>query len=356
MSAKQYLKYSMPPKQGKSKSSSVSVDSQTSKQSIVTPRSLEIPADVETPEIKELLMLRLSETPNRSKVHGTWSQTLAQTQKTETVTAKPCATPRSLTILADEDTPQTKELETPSKSKVHGVWENSKKKPSKTESALPTATPRARLEIPIHNVAQELKELKTPSKSRVHGIWDSLSTEIKTDIPTESLTQTVEGIEIQYVRYTNESQLKLIQALIEKDLSEPYSIFTYRYFLNHWPDMTYLAMVGEICVGTIVCKLSPDKRKRKRGYIAMLAVKKEYRGKQIGSKLVKIIIDVMRRRGADMLVLETEVTNKGALALYQKLDFVRDKRLHKYYLNGVDAFRLKLWFTQHPVFEHHIFE
>lgn len=43
------------------------------------------------------------------------------------------------------------------------------------------------------------------------------------------------------------------------------------------------------------------------------------------------------------VVLETEVTNKPALKLYEKLGFVRDKRLFRYYLNGVDALRLKLW-------------
>jgi peptide alpha-N-acetyltransferase len=41
--------------------------------------------------------------------------------------------------------------------------------------------------------------------------------------------------------------------------------------------------------------------------------------------------------------LETEVSNKRALRLYERLGFARDKRLSKYYLNGVDAFRLKLW-------------
>jgi ribosomal protein S18 acetylase RimI-like enzyme len=41
------------------------------------------------------------------------------------------------------------------------------------------------------------------------------------------------------------------------------------------------------------------------------------------------------------IVLETEVTNKGALRLYEKLGFSRDERLMRYYLNGVDAFRLK---------------
>lgn len=46
---------------------------------------------------------------------------------------------------------------------------------------------------------------------------------------------------------------------------------------------------------------------------------------------------------ADEVVLETEITNKPALKLYENLGFVRDKRLFRYYLNGVDALRLKLW-------------
>lgn len=45
----------------------------------------------------------------------------------------------------------------------------------------------------------------------------------------------------------------------------------------------------------------------------------------------------------DEVVLETEITNKSALKLYENLGFVRDKRLFRYYLNGVDALRLKLW-------------
>lgn len=43
------------------------------------------------------------------------------------------------------------------------------------------------------------------------------------------------------------------------------------------------------------------------------------------------------------VVLETEITNKAALRLYENLGFIRDKRLFRYYLNGVDALRLKLW-------------
>lgn len=46
-----------------------------------------------------------------------------------------------------------------------------------------------------------------------------------------------------------------MQPLIDKDLSEPYSIFTYRYFIKQWPQLCYLAMEGDECVGAVVCKL-----------------------------------------------------------------------------------------------------
>lgn len=54
----------------------------------------------------------------------------------------------------------------------------------------------------------------------------------------------------------------------------------------------------------------------------------------------------MKDDNAEEVVLETEITNKGALGLYQNLGFVKDKRLSRYYMNGVDAFRLKLFLTQ----------
>lgn len=29
-------------------------------------------------------------------------------------------------------------------------------------------------------------------------------------------------------------------SLVDRDLSEPYSIFTYRYFLHNWPDLCFV--------------------------------------------------------------------------------------------------------------------
>ncbi|XP_063804052.1 N-alpha-acetyltransferase 30 [Pseudophryne corroboree] len=148
---------------------------------------------------------------------------------------------------------------------------------------------------------------------------------------------------IRYVRYESELQMPDIMRLITKDLSEPYSIYTYRYFIHNWPQLCFLAVVGEECVGAIVCKLDMHKKMFRRGYIAMLAVDSKYRRKGIGTNLVKKAIYAMVEGDCDEVVLETEITNKSALKLYENLGFVRDKRLFRYYLNGVDALRLKLW-------------
>jgi len=148
--------------------------------------------------------------------------------------------------------------------------------------------------------------------------------------------------EIEYVSYTSEKQLGGIIALIERDLSEPYSIYTYRYFINNWPQLCFLAMCEGKCVGVIVSKLDHH-RGVYRGYIAMLAVATEFRKRKIGSSLVVKSIEEMKKQRCEEVVLETEITNSGALALYHQLGFIKDKRLNRYYMNGVDAFRLKLF-------------
>ncbi|XP_024017588.1 N-alpha-acetyltransferase MAK3 [Morus notabilis] len=149
--------------------------------------------------------------------------------------------------------------------------------------------------------------------------------------------------EIEYVSYGGEHHLPLIMGLVDSELSEPYSIFTYRYFVYLWPQLSFLAFHRGKCVGTVVCKMG-EHRNTFRGYIAMLVVIKPYRGKGIATELVTRSIQVMMESGCEEVTLEAEVTNKGALALYGRLGFVRAKRLFRYYLNGVDAFRLKLLF------------
>ena len=147
---------------------------------------------------------------------------------------------------------------------------------------------------------------------------------------------------IDYINYQDETQLGPLADLIAQELSEPYSVYTYRYFLISWPEHCFLAMLDGKTIGGIICKLDKH-RQVLRGYIGMLVVDKAYRKQGIASRLVAIAIESMKSNGCQEVVLETEVVNFGALNLYEKLGFIRDKRLCRYYLNGQDAFRLKLF-------------
>ena len=168
-------------------------------------------------------------------------------------------------------------------------------------------------------------------------------------------TQQQDPWEIYYVDYQDESMLSDIQTLVSKDLSEPYSVFLYRYFLHNWPTLCVCAYVrprGEPeaqgkMIATIVCK-AEEESDCFRGYIAMLAVDSAHRKKGIALELATRGIDRMVLMNCDEVVLEAEATNTGALALYERLGFVRDEKLERYYLNGGDAYRLKLWIDKRP--------
>lgn len=46
--------------------------------------------------------------------------------------------------------------------------------------------------------------------------------------------------DIQFIQYESELQMPMIMKIIQKDLSEPYSIYTYRYFIHNWPKLCFL--------------------------------------------------------------------------------------------------------------------
>lgn len=196
---------------------------------------------------------------------------------------------------------------------------------------------------PTHQTSTD-NEVSTELSELSPDIQSKCSPATSQDLETIEMVRGLDTFRITYKVYESELELPSIMKLIQKDLSEPYSIYTYRYFIHNWPKLCYLALYENKCVGCIVCKLDIHRQMIKRGYIAMLAVDKDYRKLKIGTTLVQKAIRVMIAHQADEVVLETEITNQPALKLYENLGFVRDKRLFHYYLNGVDALRLKLWF------------
>ncbi|KIO27811.1 hypothetical protein M407DRAFT_188718 [Tulasnella calospora MUT 4182] len=150
--------------------------------------------------------------------------------------------------------------------------------------------------------------------------------------------------QVLYRQYTTEDDLPDIMELVQSELSEPYVIYTYRYFLNQWPHLAYIAYTDHSTkpVGVIVSKQEIHKSGVNRGYIAMLSVDKRFRKRGIGSELVRRSVQSMLLHGAEEVTLETEFDNYAALSLYASLGFMRDKRLYRFYMTGKDAFRLVL--------------
>lgn len=130
-----------------------------------------------------------------------------------------------------------------------------------------------------------------------HPEPDECSTSSSDMIDRMLQTPQMQNEAIEYRKYESEWQMGEIKSLMQIGLSEPYSIYTYRYFIYNWPELCYLAYHEQKIIGAIICKFETVLGK-KCGYIAMLAVNCEYRRKKIGCNLVLRSIREMQRLNA----------------------------------------------------------
>lgn len=168
------------------------------------------------------------------------------------------------------------------------------------------------------------------------------------------------------------SEAKMSQCVnvFNSELTEPYVDFTYMHFILGWKDLCMLAFeyegageppapaaadapaTGGKFVAAIVSSVTRKAvGKPLRGYIAMLAVVPESRKNKIASVLVTATVDIMKQKGCDEVSLETPADAFPALNLYTALGFAKTKFLSRYYLQGQDAFRLKLFLKPAPAAE-----
>lgn len=85
------------------------------------------------------------------------------------------------------------------------------------------------------------------------------------------------------MQYKDETDLLLLKAMIDKELVEPYSVFTFRMFVNPWPQLCFFCYVDGQPIGVVVCKINNHKSGRRRGYLGMIVVEKEFRKLGIGA-------------------------------------------------------------------------
>ena len=57
------------------------------------------------------------------------------------------------------------------------------------------------------------------------------------------------------VTFSSESELDWITKVLRAELAEPYSVYTYYYFIKTWPDLTIMAYLGNDLIGCIIASV-----------------------------------------------------------------------------------------------------
>lgn len=133
------------------------------------------------------------------------------------------------------------------------------------------------------------------------------------------------------LREIEESDLEKIQKIEEDSFLFPFSRWQFWYYCHHYKDMFLVVeRKGEI-LGYII-----GTKGFKKINIASIAVKKKYRRRGIATELIKHFIKKVKGR-TKVIHLQVRVSNKEAIALYEKMGFNYKKLLRHYYQDGEDA-------------------
>lgn len=112
------------------------------------------------------------------------------------------------------------------------------------------------IEKELNKIVEDSKLASSGNTSFKEGGTESISSDNKNgDNDLLNLTESINKIDIksnsgvnspintpkvEFIQYENELQMPMIMKIIQKDLSEPYSIYTYRYFIHNWPKLCFL--------------------------------------------------------------------------------------------------------------------
>ncbi|MDZ7671366.1 MAG: ribosomal protein S18-alanine N-acetyltransferase [Halanaerobiales bacterium] len=129
-----------------------------------------------------------------------------------------------------------------------------------------------------------------------------------------------------------ESDLYHIIKIEKEAFSNPWNVKFFREELNYNIFALYLtAKVNKEVVGYTGCWF---KDKVKEIHIVNLAIKKEFRRKNIATYLINEIINMAKTINFNKITLEVRASNEKAINLYEKLDFKKTNIVPNYYLDN----------------------
>ena len=130
-----------------------------------------------------------------------------------------------------------------------------------------------------------------------------------------------------------------------ESFTDPYPMELFQFLARTQPDQ-FLVIVEkeeetESILGYAVADID-KKIQSKIGHILSIAIGKKYRRRGFGSRLLSKLINVLKSKGCNGVVLEVRVSNDVAHSFYRKLGFREVKRSRRFYDDGEDALIMAL--------------
>lgn len=141
-------------------------------------------------------------------------------------------------------------------------------------------------------------------------------------------------------RYMKEEDIDQIIKIEELSFATPWTRQSFENELNLNQFAVYLVLEkeGQI-VGYCGMWLIVDE-----AHITNIAVLPDFRGQKLGEAILRMIMEVAKKRGAKTMTLEVRVSNTVAQSLYRKLGFMNGGIRKNYYTDNYED-ALVMWVT-----------
>ena len=126
---------------------------------------------------------------------------------------------------------------------------------------------------------------------------------------------------------------------IERNAFEKKEVFPKEYLLEifkKWPEGFLVAKINKEIIGYTI-----GQKNENSGLIISIAVKKEWRRKGIGRKLIEKLLENFKKEGIRNIFLHVREENKEAINFYQALGFKIIELIGNYYSNGENAYLME---------------
>lgn len=134
------------------------------------------------------------------------------------------------------------------------------------------------------------------------------------------------------IQRATRADIPAIVALNEASMPETYQPAFWTVHLNQYGDMLFVAKLGDKIIGYVMCR-EMMVRYIRTGLVVSIAVAKEYRGQDVGEKLMFEAHRAMRDRNIPMASLQVRKSNESAIRMYEKLGYSINMAIPQYYSN-----------------------